>query len=81
MFDIVIPHLTLVLASTQAQGDDLLQEARNYRLSKKFKPKQLGLGERLLLSLGDLMISFGLWLRARYQPNSTVSIPQASLKI
>ena len=62
------------LADTYAKAlhTERLKEAEKDRLLKATKAGRPRLQERLLLSIGDLLITFGHWLKARYQPNSAV---------
>ena len=54
----------------KARHTERLKEAEKDRLLKVIKAGRPKLQERLLLSIGDFLISFGLRLKARYQPNS-----------
>jgi hypothetical protein len=55
---------------TKAHHTERLKEAEKDRLLKAAMAGRPKLQERLLLSISDLLITFGLWLKARYQPNS-----------
>lgn len=74
MFDVNMTHPVLALARVQVHCNDLLEEAEFHRLLKKAKAGRPRLQDHLLLSLGDLLISFGLRLKARYQPDSAAPI-------
>ncbi len=54
----------------KALHTERLKEAEKDRLVKAAKAGRPSLQERLLLSIGDFLITFGLRLKARYQPNS-----------
>jgi hypothetical protein len=66
------PMLTVVHA--KARHSELLREAEFQRLVKEAKAGRPSLQDRLLLSVGDVLISFGLWLKARCQPDSAMPI-------
>ena len=55
---------------TKACHTERLKQAEKDRLLKAAKAGRPKLQERLLLSTGDLLITFSLWLKARYQPNA-----------
>ena len=47
---------------------ELLRVAKAHRLVKGDPTEGLGRVERLLMSVGDLLVAAGLRLRARYEP-------------
>lgn len=64
----------LTVAYAKARHSELLREAEFHRLVKEAKAGRPGLQDRLLLSIGGVLISFGLWLKARCQPDSAAPI-------
>ena len=72
MFDVTLSHPALALPRAQALENDLLREAEIRRLLKRIESDRFGLRETLLLGVGQRLVSLRLWLKARYQPNSTV---------
>lgn len=64
------------LADTYAKArhEERLAEVEKDRLLKAARAGRPKLEERLLLSIGDLLITFGIWLKARYQPDSAAPI-------
>ena len=66
------PVLTVVCA--KARHSELLREVEFYRLVKEAKAGRPRLQDRLLLSISDVLISLGLWLKARCQPDSAASL-------
>jgi len=66
------PMLTVVHA--KARHSELLREAEFHRLVKEVKAGRPSLQDRFLLSVGAVLISFGLWLKARCQPDSAMPI-------
>ena len=66
------PMLTVVYA--KVRHSELLREAEFLRLVKEAKAGRPRLQDRLLLRISDVLISFGLWLKARCQPDSAASI-------
>lgn len=74
MFDPTLSHPTLALARTKVRDRDLLAEAEDYRLLKKARANQLSPQDRLLLNVGDGLISLGRKLKARHQPDSATPV-------
>jgi hypothetical protein len=67
MFDPQAPGAVFVLAIGKARQHSLLQQAENRRLLAKPQPERPRLQRRLLLSIGDALVAWGFWLKARYQ--------------
>ncbi len=51
----------------QARQRELLEEAETERLARRIKPDRLRLRDRFFLNAGDLLISFGLRLKERWE--------------
>ena len=73
MFNSIDNHPTLVTMRTQARVDALLQEAEAHRLLKQTRTGAPGLQDRLLLNVGDGLISLGSRLKARCEPDPAAS--------
>jgi len=73
VFDSIDNHPTLVTMRTQARVDALRQEAEAHRLLKQARTGAPGFQDRLLLNVGDGLISLGCRLKARCEPNPAVS--------
>ena len=68
MTDLTIFHPTLGAATARKIRNDRIKEAEAYRLSKKAMAGSPRLQDRLFPGIADVLVSFGLWLKARYQP-------------
>ena len=66
----------LTVVRLQTRPGELLKEAGEYRLRKMATAGRPRLQDRLLPSLGDLLISFGLKLKVQCELDSAVPIFQ-----
>ena len=59
--------MTLAVIAKERQKD-MLEETKRYRMLKAFRAGRPRLQERLSVRVGDFLISAGLRLKERYQP-------------
>ena len=63
MFDLMV-----IAEITKAHQHDLLKEAEDDRLLQKVRASRIGLRERVLVGIGDALISAGQKLQGRHMP-------------
>jgi hypothetical protein len=65
--DLVKLHLAFEFLKFQARSENWPQETERGFFLRKVRSGRPRLQERFFLRVGDLLISFGFWLKARYQ--------------
>ena len=63
MFDLMV-----VAEVTRAHQHDILKEAEDDRLMQKVRASRIGLRERVLIGIGNALISAGHKLQGRHMP-------------
>ena len=63
MFDLMV-----IAEVTRAHQHDVLKEAEEDRLMQKVRTSRIGLRERVLIGIGDALISAGQKLQGRHMP-------------
>jgi hypothetical protein len=68
-------HLFVEEATRSLRERELNRRLELARLTQETRSNRLGLRERALLQVGDVLISIGQWLRDRYTPVTSVESP------